>query len=183
MCIQCRPLSFPLIPFTLNPRPTRIFLSETLRLFPSHSMRFFHSFLFHFLHDILPIVPPSNIVARSVRMQLQVAHVHPFTSTLLPLSFPLILLLHRYYFPSFLPPALLLLSYSSPLCLLFTDVAESSIFSPGLDSDIEAGYTHVYILYVHRALVFSVFIASYHPFFLPGLATFSRGPIDLRFSE
>lgn len=100
---------------------------------------------------------------------------------LLPFSFPLILLLSTT--TTFL---LSLASFFLYLISFFLYIFGScspmsprvcSIFSPGLDSDIGAGYvrTHVYThrilyIYIYCALVFSVFIASYHlPFFRDSL--------------
>lgn len=167
MCIQCHPPPSS----SLSPL-TRVFFfpySETLSLPPPPT--FFHSFPCYFLDNISPIVPPSNIVARgcSCKSRPEYQFFHSPSNTFYPTrTFPT----SRYSF--FFPPSPSIDSllyfrvslFSSRLW--FTDVAaESSIFSPGLDSYrgcMCTLYVHALstCIYVYRALVFRVFIASYH---------------------
>lgn len=108
--------------------------------------------------------------------------LHTCTHSRVPLlsfSFPLILLLHRYYFSSFSSFLLLISHIFLPLYLwlLFTDVAESLFhfltWTRFRYRDWLRTYTRVHTqdsIYIYCALVFSVFIASYHlPFFRDSL--------------
>lgn len=183
VCTQCRHSS--LLPFTLNPRPIRVFFfpcfetlfSLSFSLSPPDAVFFIPCY---FLDDISPIAPPSNIVActDSAAASRTRAPIH-----LLPFSFSLILLLYFLSFLSFShPPMLFSLLYFSPPPRIFgprsTDVAESSIFSPGLDSDIEAGYTHVctYVyVYVYIAHWYSASSSHRITFLSSGARNFFEG--------